>query len=139
MRCDLKLTLSYTYINLRREERKGETHGLREDERYDQRGEGETGRGGGGGVGGGVGWEGGREASKQDPTQSYEKKEKQQMGHRYKENGKEEVGKEGRNKKKRLVMSMSSVTSFVDSHRVAMTTVKIPLGEQNKTPELHIF
>lgn len=67
------------------------------------------------------------------------KKEKQQMGHRYKENGKEEVGKEGRNKKKRLVMSMSSVTSFVDSHRVAMTTVKIPLGEQNKTPELHTF
>lgn len=46
------------------------------------------------------------------------------MGHRYKENGKEEEGKEGRNKKKRLVMSMSSVTSFVDSHWVSMTTVK---------------
>lgn len=133
MRCDLKLTLSYTYINLRREERKGETHGLREDERYNQRGEGETGRGGGGleGV-----W-GGRLANRS--CTKLRKKEKQQMGHRYKENGKEEVGKEGRNKKKRLVMSMSSVTSFVDSHRVAMTTVKIPLGEQNKTPELHMF
>lgn len=40
-----------------------------------------------------------------------------QMGHRYKENGKEEEGTGGRNKKKRLVMSMLSVTSFVDSHR----------------------
>lgn len=47
-----------------------------------------------------------------------------QMGHRYKENGREEEGTGGRNKKKRLVMSMLSVTSFVDSHRVSMTTVK---------------
>lgn len=47
-----------------------------------------------------------------------------QMGHRYKENGKEEEGTGGRNKKKRLVMSMLSVTSFVDSHQVSMTTVK---------------
>lgn len=47
-----------------------------------------------------------------------------QIGHRNKENGKEEDGTGGRNKKKRLVMSMLSVTSFVDSHRVSMTTVK---------------
>lgn len=47
------------------------------------------------------------------------------MGHRYKENGRKEEGTGGRNKKKkRLVMSMLSVTSFVDSHRVSMTTVK---------------
>lgn len=40
------------------------------------------------------------------------------------ENGKEEEGTGGRNKKKRLVMTVLSVTSFVDSHRVSMTTVK---------------
>lgn len=35
---------------------------------------------------------------------------------------------EGRNQKKKiLVMSMSSVTSFVDLHWVSMTTVKSPL------------
>lgn len=73
-------------------------HGVRKNERYNQRGEG-----------------GGSK------TISY--KLLKQMGNRYKENGKEEEGKEGRNKKKRLVMSMSSVTSFVDSHRVSMTTV----------------
>lgn len=64
MRCDLKLTLSYTYINLRREERKGETHGLRQDERYDQRGEGETGRGGRRGWRGCGVREGGREGGR---------------------------------------------------------------------------
>lgn len=47
-----------------------------------------------------------------------------QMDHIYKENGKEEEGTGGRNKKKRLVMSMLSVTSFVDSQWVSMTTVK---------------
>lgn len=47
-----------------------------------------------------------------------------QMGHRYKENGIEGDGTGDRNKKKRLVMSMLSVTSFVDSHRLSMTTVK---------------
>lgn len=60
-----------------------------------------------------------------------------QMGHRYRENGKEGEGTGGRNKKKRLVMSVLSVTSFVDSHRVSMTTVKIPLGERYKTLKLH--
>lgn len=45
-----------------------------------------------------------------------------------KRNGREEEGTGGRNKKKRLVMSVLSVTSFVDSHRVSMTTVKNPLG-----------
>ncbi len=60
-----------------------------------------------------------------------------QMGHRYRENGEEGEGTGGRNKKKRLVMSVLSVTSFVDSHRVSMTTVKIPLGERYKTLKLH--
>lgn len=46
------------------------------------------------------------------------------MGHRYNENGKEEEGDRGRNQKKRLVMSVLSATSFVDSHQVSITTVE---------------
>lgn len=65
------------------------------------------------------GEEGGRKGEKQQNDILLK-----QMGHRYKENGKEEEGTGGRNKKKRLVMSMLSVTSFVDSHQVSMTTVK---------------
>lgn len=47
----------------------------------------------------------------------------------------------GQNTKKeeRLVMSMLSVTSFVDSHCVAMTTVKSLLEEQFKALKLHLF
>lgn len=78
-------------------------HGVTKHERYSQRGE-----------------RGGRKGEKQQNLHKLLK----QMGHRYKENGKEEEGTRGRNKKKRLVMSMLSVTSFVDSHRVSMTTVK---------------
>lgn len=46
------------------------------------------------------------------------------MGHGYIENG--EVEGEGKEAdiRKRLVMSMSSVTSFVESHWVSMKTVK---------------
>lgn len=87
-------------------------HGVRKHERYSQRGE----RAGGG-------WGGGREREKKQQNDILHKLLKQ-MGHRYKENGREEEGTGGRNKKKRLVMSMLSVTSFVDSHRVSMTTVK---------------
>lgn len=76
--------------------------------RYSQRGEGGAERGGKG------------EKQQNDILHKLLK----QMGHRYKENGKEEEGTGGRNKKKRLVMSMLSVTSFVDSHHVSMTTVK---------------
>lgn len=61
-----------------------------------------------------------------------------QMDHRYKGIDTEEDGAEGRNKKKRLVMSMLSVTSFVDSHQVSMTTVKSLLREQYKTSKLHL-
>lgn len=111
MKCDLKPTLSCTYINLRRE-RGGGGEGEERMRGNNQRGEGGENR---------------RGSKIKISYTSYEKNKKrtkQQMGHRYKENGKiaSRREKEGRNKKKRLVMSMSSVTSFVDSPRVSMTT-----------------
>lgn len=112
MKCDLKPTLSCTYINLRRE-RGGGGEGEERMRGNNQRGEGGENR---------------RGSKIKISYTSYEEKKKQrtkqQMGHRYKENGKiaSRREKEGRNKKKRLVMSMSSVTSFVDSPRVSMTT-----------------
>lgn len=81
-------------------------HGVRRHEKYSQRREEEE--------------EGFREA-KRYPTQAIQNKwatDTKRMAERKKEQGAEI------RKKKRLVMSMLSVTSFVDSHRVSMTTVK---------------
>ncbi len=104
MKCDLQLTLLYTHTYLKQEEEG--MHGVRKHDRYSQRRE-----------------RGEREREKKLQNNILHKLLKQ-MGHRYRENGEEEEGTGGRNKKKRLVMSVLSVTSFVDSHRVSMTTVK---------------
>lgn len=103
-------------------------HGVRKHEKYSQRGR----RAGGGRGGGGVGRGG---AAKRYPTQAIQTNGPQiqrewQRGRR---------GRGAEIRKKRLVMSMLSVTSFVDSHRVSMTTVKSLSGERYKTLELHLF
>lgn len=118
MKCDLKPTLSCTYINLRRERGKGEG-----EKRM---------RGNNQGKGGETDREGGKKKNLHRLQKKNTQKNQKQMGHGYKENGKvaSRRKKEGRNKRKRLVMSMSSVASFVDSPRVSMTTSsKIPPGE----------